>query len=1052
MIEAKWHVSLLLLLLLLGANEASSDIIATKFPFLEKNTHLNSTETKPIPKVKDLEPPLIFLQTGLEVAEADLDKNLETIKEKKKNPIAKISRFGNGVRLFCSIFSITSGFFSLLATVTSSSDLQVISDMFTEVNKKLDKITDRLDKLDNSIELHGLLSNYIPWQYSVTNGIEKLVETYTAMVKEPDFNKRRLIAENFILYFENNQIELNINNLIKLTVTSNIIQQNQLFNELIDEAGCNIIRLTRLHIYIKRIFTQGGLLIVAYNLFKQMEPPNIQKFLNALIYIRKIYESRVWHCKETTIIRSKNDVVKIITKNPHLEITTLLKKIIDNLSRNYPWYSWSIVNVRRMLSEERNSTLGNQYYELEKIGPKGVNLVVTWQSSNEKSSCQAIGKVNTFVFLSICPSCQDSHVFISDNMLSKNKCPKENYPQVKDFIDQRGPELDKNGKKYDAFWVAAGFKSLGNSCNHHCNNHGECRVVPYTDQFQCFCQADYEGEKCDKKIEINQDIIKLVSDLQLGYKNAFNAPSLVNVMIQGENLAKKLKRMMQRIDNQFELTQILVKYIRDLQKLDYILKLGFNYSRKRISVDAFSRRMKKFLSLNPINFIFEQLSNAILAEGFTDTKGRDFFNTFKRMIASNREACSKIYGNEATVLFNRLSRIDITAAEAILAYYNFESNYLNTENMKKMTIAAKQLVRDSKRRMRNYAKYWEGTSCPPLNVTYLTQSGCGAMLSFEGMNVSLSCDGDRAVEPQNIECIKLNNKLQWSATPRCVAGWSNWSQWTPCTSTCGNGTQSRRRICNGESEGEKCKGLTTDVRNCFLSDCCQEMYGKFKCDSTKCLDLSQLCDGFDDCLDGIDESKERCKYLRSGDRIALRNMAFSQEWLSVQYTDTVQADLYYGRAYLDHCIKGDDVTDNEWKNCAGQSMLIYGNYKNGQIGKAIKYGDKIAMYYRKTNYHYRWFICYPDNCMTYICDKSPGTFDFTSKGGCQEYEFYITKYDDRQAIGPVKSGDMVFISDGKGAIKGNGYYKNINQDLCAIKRVQNKNLTCHANTWQIFIK
>lgn len=85
---------------------------------------------------------------------------------------------------------------------------------------------------------------------------------------------------------------------------------------------------------------------------------------------------------------------------------------------------------------------------------------------------------------------------------------------------------------------------------------------------------------CDKKIQMKRDISKLISDLQSGYKNAFSVPSLTNVLIQGENIAKQLKKMIQRIDNQFELTHILLKYISDLQKLDYILKISFSYSKR----------------------------------------------------------------------------------------------------------------------------------------------------------------------------------------------------------------------------------------------------------------------------------------------------------------------------------------------------------------------------------------------------------------------------------------------------------------------------------------
>ncbi|KAF3703311.1 SCO-spondin Precursor [Channa argus] len=53
-------------------------------------------------------------------------------------------------------------------------------------------------------------------------------------------------------------------------------------------------------------------------------------------------------------------------------------------------------------------------------------------------------------------------------------------------------------------------------------------------------------------------------------------------------------------------------------------------------------------------------------------------------------------------------------------------------------------------------------------------------------------------------------------------GWSQWSNWTKCTKSCGGGVQSRRRECDSpspEGEGNYCEGLGTEVIACNTNHC-----------------------------------------------------------------------------------------------------------------------------------------------------------------------------------------------------------------------------------------
>lgn len=53
-------------------------------------------------------------------------------------------------------------------------------------------------------------------------------------------------------------------------------------------------------------------------------------------------------------------------------------------------------------------------------------------------------------------------------------------------------------------------------------------------------------------------------------------------------------------------------------------------------------------------------------------------------------------------------------------------------------------------------------------------------------------------------------------------GWGSWNSWSPCSETCGNGTQKRTRVCNDpepDNGGLECPGNSTEFKTCIMDDC-----------------------------------------------------------------------------------------------------------------------------------------------------------------------------------------------------------------------------------------
>ncbi|XP_078597011.1 uncharacterized protein LOC144873487 [Branchiostoma floridae x Branchiostoma japonicum] len=81
-------------------------------------------------------------------------------------------------------------------------------------------------------------------------------------------------------------------------------------------------------------------------------------------------------------------------------------------------------------------------------------------------------------------------------------------------------------------------------------------------------------------------------------------------------------------------------------------------------------------------------------------------------------------------------------------------------------------------------------------------------------------------------------------------GWSQWTDWAPCSVTCGNGTHERWRQCNSpppKEDGKECVGLSTEMESCHLQDC------------PSCLELKPPFGVIMDCYRNETDGEEYCQ-------------------------------------------------------------------------------------------------------------------------------------------------------------------------------------------------
>uniref|UniRef100_A0A8C5QVV7 Properdin n=1 Tax=Leptobrachium leishanense TaxID=445787 RepID=A0A8C5QVV7_9ANUR len=105
------------------------------------------------------------------------------------------------------------------------------------------------------------------------------------------------------------------------------------------------------------------------------------------------------------------------------------------------------------------------------------------------------------------------------------------------------------------------------------------------------------------------------------------------------------------------------------------------------------------------------------------------------------------------------------------------------------------------------------------------KSGSDAVLCYEDSVEEVGTCAEHAYLGEGVTdiecCWNIKYSYKTDAASPCQAcrpaQWSEWSRWSPCTVSCTEGVEIRRRTCIGQGD---CPGLSVEVQSCVLQECC----------------------------------------------------------------------------------------------------------------------------------------------------------------------------------------------------------------------------------------
>ena len=612
-------------------------------------------------------------------------------------------------------------------------------------------------------------------------------------------------------------------------------------------------------------------------------------------------------------------------------------------------------------------------------------------------------------------------------------------------------------------FIASAVNTIYDVCRAgKCSSHGQCKQLPFTQTHQCICEKDYEGESCEKRLDFDDTIEKLMSQLRKTFNVLNGVPTAVDVFFSIRSLSQKLNIVLQKIRASFAHTNNIIQHSKIIYNVEDIADLYAKLQKNELTFDQFGQKIAKYLNTVSTFELQNRLKKMILGQGTLDTPGNDIYNSYKReYLSHNGGGCSARYNDDIKSLRNSLAYLDQALGEALLLHKKWLLETKGTTGkLRAKHKKEAELIRNVfKDRQQDYNKYWKKYSCGTLSV-YGTGVSCKNELTFEGMALTLKCDRQRQPTPNQVTCKKIANVLKWDSQPKCKYVWGSFGKWSRCSKTCGGGLKYSYRPCLGTNNVNDCKrdqgGLNYKFLSCETQDCCSDQYGKFKCSNGKCIWKRWVCDGDNDCGNNDDESRHRCpKHIRSGDMVALRSNAKRNQWLSCWCTVNCGVD----RCKLRGC-PGSQMNGNDWKKCSGERFRLY--LTSYGYGKPIRSGDRIALYYGKAHWLSCWGsggVCPTRNCPGY------GRWDSSDTKKCRGEMFWIyspkrhgrCSSDTRKNCRgkPIQKGDNVFIQ--YSIKRGRGYWlsednKDIRTRTCPGVYITKRDKRCVSESWDIFAR
>ena len=419
------------------------------------------------------------------------------------------------------------------------------------------------------------------------------------------------------------------------------------------------------------------------------------------------------------------DANKILKNMKGSAQESIVQAIFNELKFKYPWYTWAVAAVKNDRPGIPGLELrGSTYFRLEDRTnrKKTKAYFVVHEDTKSSANCIDITQAKTLLVFKNCGGCNSDYIYAADNILSKKRCGSSTLERVADIKQQCSRYRHKyrhstscaNSVKTEVrswAFIASAVITINGICpSGSCSSHGQCKQVPFTKTRQCICEKNYEGESCEKRVDFDDTIEKLIAELRKTFKVVNYVPTTVDVFFSIRSLSKKLNDVLQKVKTSFAHTNNIIKHSQIIYSVEDIADLYGKLQKNEMTFDQFGRKINKYLQTVSAYKLQNRLKKMILGQGTLDTPGNDIYNSYKReYLSHNGGGCSAKYNEDIKSFRDSLAYLDQALGEALLLHQKwlFETKG-NTENLRKKYKKEAEYIRNIfKGRQQKYNQYWK---------------------------------------------------------------------------------------------------------------------------------------------------------------------------------------------------------------------------------------------------------------------------------------------------------------------------------------------------------
>ena len=217
-----------------------------------------------------------------------------------------------------------------------------------------------------------------------------------------------------------------------------------------------------------------------------------------------------------------------------------------------------------------------------------------------------------------------------------------------------------------------------------CSGHGQCKQIPFTKTHLCICERDYEGASCDKRLDFDDTIENLMSELRKTFNVVNGVPTAVDVLFSIRSLSQKLEVVLHKIKTSFALANKIIQHSKIIYNVEDIADLYAKLQKNELSFNQFGEKIHKYLQTVTTFELQNRLKKMILGQGTLDTPGNDIYNSYKReYLSHNGGGCSARFNEDIRNFRDNLANLDEALGEALLLHkggLNYKTSSCETQD------------------------------------------------------------------------------------------------------------------------------------------------------------------------------------------------------------------------------------------------------------------------------------------------------------------------------------------------------------------------------------